>query len=749
MKQITQNYKSGQINLEEVEQPALKRGGVLVKTHFSVISAGTEGMKVREGKMSYLGKARARPDQVKKVLDTVRQQGLAATYQKVMNKLDSLTPLGYSLSGEVIAVGEGAEEFCIGQRVACAGAGYANHAEINFIPKNLVVPVPENVPMQHAAFATVGAIALQGYRQAEMQLGETACVIGLGLLGQLLVQILRAGGVHVIGVDLIEARCRLAESLGTKIALAPDHPSLISVVRRLTDGFGVDCVFLAAGGSSNAPVELAVQIARDRARIVDIGKIRLDLPWNEYYLKELDVRFSRSYGPGRYDPVYEEQGIDYPIGYVRWTERRNLASFLDLVAQGKVMLDAIVSSVRGFDEAEQVYQEMAEGKSDGLGTVFKYSGQVETRTRQTLLGHASSAARPARNGKVRLGLIGAGNYASSMLLPHLQKNNDVELAAVATATSLSAQNASRKFGFRVATTDYREILESDGIEAIIIATRHSSHARMVAEALRSGKATYVEKPLALDTDGLELVRRAIAESGNDRLMVGFNRRFSPAVKELAQRFADPRVPLMLHYRVHAGQLEQGSWYLDQAEGSRFAGEAGHFFDVLAFLANARPVAVTATSLRPAHVTPDDLENIAASVQYENGSVGNLLYLTQGDTSVPKEFIEVFGGGRTAQMDNFESNVLFENSGRKKIKLGRIDKGQEHELAAFVRAVRCGESMPISVDSLFETTLTTLAVAKSMSTGCRVEISKLLEPDEGRTNRVSTQFNDLLDQIATR
>jgi predicted dehydrogenase/threonine dehydrogenase-like Zn-dependent dehydrogenase len=721
MKQVSQNYKTGQIRLEEVEWPALKPGGVLVRSHFSLVSTGTEGMKVREGKLSYLGKARARPDQLKKVLQTVRQQGLAATYQKVMNKLDSLTPLGYSLAGEVVAVGAGAEEFQVGQRVACAGAGYANHAEINFVPKNLVVPAPQNVSPKHAAFATVGAISLHGFRQAEMQLGETACVIGLGLLGQLLVQILRAAGAHAIGIDVIEERCRLAEQLGAKAALTPEDASLDTVISRVTGGKGVDCIFITAGGSSNGPTELAVHIARDRARVVDIGKTNLDLPWNEYYLKELDVRFSRSYGPGRYDPTYEERGIDYPIGYVRWTEKRNLAAFLELVSEGKVLLDPLISSVRPFAEAEQVYQELAGSKGNVLTMVFDYGAASEPVRREPIGLKAARVVTPSV-GKLRLGVIGAGNYASSMLLPHLQKNGEVELVAVATTTSLTGQNAKRKFGFKYATTECQEILEDPDIDAVIIATRHSTHARLVAEALRNGKATYVEKPLAINTEDLEMVRNVITGYGNDRLMIGFNRRFSSTVTELAQRFWKTRVPIVAHYRVHAGQLEQNSWYLDAAQGSRFVGESGHFFDVLSYLANARPVSVMATALRPENATVDDLENIVAVVQYENGSIGNLLYLTQGATKVPKEYLEIFGGGLTGQLHNFESHVMFERDRQKRTKTMRVDKGQKSEMEAFVRGAKDGTAMPIPVESLFDTTLTTLAAMESVRTGKEVALA---------------------------
>jgi threonine dehydrogenase-like Zn-dependent dehydrogenase len=474
MRQVTQNYKSGEIRLQDVDWPALKPGGVLVRSHYSVISSGTEGMKVREGKLSYLGKARARPDQLKKVLQTLKQQGLVATYNKVMNKLDSLTPLGYSLAGEVLALGADAGEFHIGQRVACAGAGYANHAEINFVPKNLVVPVPDNLPLRHAAFATVGAITLHAFRQSGMQLGETACVIGLGLLGQLLVQILRSAGMHVVGTDLVEARCRLAKELGAKAAMTVEDAGLDALISRLTGGMGVDCVFISAGGTSNSATELAVRIARDRARIVDVGKTKLDLPWNDYYLKELDVRFSRSYGPGRYDANYEERGIDYPIGYVRWTEKRNLAAFLDLAASNLVQIEPLVSQVRAFGEAEAVYGELAEGASGVLAVVFEYENTAQPVRRDPP--HLKLQPRPAI-GKVRLGVIGAGNYASSMLLPPLRKNPEVELVAVATATGLSGQNAKRHFGFKYATTDYREVLQDPDIDPVVIATRHSSHAR--------------------------------------------------------------------------------------------------------------------------------------------------------------------------------------------------------------------------------------------------------------------------------
>ncbi len=719
MKQISQNYKTGAIRLEEVTSPAIKPGGVLVQTLYSVISAGTEGMKVREGKMNYLQKAKARPDQVKKVIQSVQQQGLMSTYQKVMNKLDSLTPLGYSLSGQVVSVSKGAEEFHCGQLVACAGAGYANHAEINFIPKNLVVPIPYNVSPEHAAFATIGAIAMQGYRQAKMQLGETACVIGLGLIGQVLVQILNAAGIRVIGVDLSEQRCRLAQECGAVLSGTVDDPSLLQHIQQMTQGAGVDCVFITAGGKSNQPVEMAVAMARDRARVVDVGITRLDLPWKDYYEKELEVIFSRSYGPGRYDPNYEELGIDYPIGYVRWTERRNMLSFIDLLASKKIDLTPIVSAIFPFEEAEKVYLDMADGKQEGLGILFKYPDQpIESCTRLVL----KTDPMPAKaKDDLRIGVIGAGNYATSMLLPHLNDIKKVQLVEVATATSLSAKNAARKFDFTRLSSDYKAMLKADDIDAVLIATRHKAHSAMTVEALTSGKSVFVEKPLAIDFDGLEMVKNAISESGNDRLQVGFNRRFSPAMTSVKKLLGSHNTPMVMTYRVHAGPMEKSSWYLDPEQGSRFLGEAGHFLDVFAYLTESRPVAVSAKSLRPEKPTRDDLENLAVVVQYANGSIGNLLYLTQGGIKVPKEFLEVFAAGRTVQMHNFEYNMVFEGNSSKKIKLGGLDKGQKSEMQAFVSALQTGRAMPFSIQELLDTTMLTLCAWEAASSGLTIQI----------------------------
>lgn len=726
MKQIAQNYKTGELALVEVPAPRCAPGGLLVRTEYSLISAGTELMKVGEAKLSMLGKVRARPDQVRQVLDTVAQQGPQAAYKKVMNRLDSYTPLGYSLCGVVLEVGEGVTDYTAGQRVACAGNQYALHAEVNWVPVNLCAPVPDGVDPRHAAFTTVGAIAMQGLRQGGLGLGEVAVVIGLGLVGQLLVQLLGAAGVQVVGVDISDARCRLAETQGAVRAVSPDASGeLVAALAALTNGAGADAVFLAAGGNTNQPVELAAELARDRGRVVDIGKCSLDLPWNAYYEKELDVRFSRSYGPGRYDTLYEEGGIDYPIGYVRWTEGRNLACFLVLVARGRVQLEPLVSAVAPFSDAVATYERMNSGELKGIGFLFEYPAEVALArsVAREPVGEIASRPRPvlARAGDrpLRLGFIGAGNYASTMLLPHLAKRDGVELAAVATATPLSGVSAQHKFGFERATTDHRDVLDDPAIDAVFVVTRHSSHARFVVEALRAGKAVFVEKPLALSEQQLTEILDAIRDTGNDRLQVGFNRRFAPLLVELRRRFGRRTQPAMARYLVNAGRLAATSWYRQAgAEGSRFVGEGGHFIDTLAWWLEADPVTVTAER---AGASADDVQ---VTLSFADGSTGTVSYATQGSAKFPKETFDVLADGKGARLDNFRRADLWTRTRHRRQLALNPDKGQAAQVTAFVEAVRAGTPMPVPLRTLVSVTLATLAVEESLASGERVKLSAL-------------------------
>lgn len=724
MKQVAQNYRSGELVVLDVPAPACKPGGVLVRSLYSLISTGTEMMKVTEARLSLIGKARARPDQVKKVLDSVAQQGPVATYKKAINTLDSYTPLGYSLCGVVVEVGRGAEEFAVGDLVAAAGNEFALHAELNWVPTNLCVRVPEGVAPEHAAFATVGAIAMQGVRRGESQLGEMACVIGLGLIGQLVVRLLVASGVRVVGIDTVPERCRLAETAGAMACAGPDAEGTAyveQVIQAATGGLGADHVYLAAGGDSNGPVELAARLARDRARVVDIGKTKLDLPWNAYYEKELDVRFSRSYGPGRYDDRYELDGIDYPAGYVRWTERRNLQCFLDLLADGSLEVASLVSGTRPIADAATVYGELRDGTLKGIGFLFEYpqpAGEaphngyaVGAPLARTM--PAPSAARPAPSGvgTVRVGFIGAGSYASSMLLPHLAKHPSVALATVATTRSLSAVNAQRKFGFAAMTTEADSVLEDPGIDAVFVVTRHHSHAEFVCRALEHGKAVFVEKPLALTHEQVDRVLETVARTGNDRVMVGFNRRFAPLFTDLRRRFGTTGSPVSARYLVNAGRLDASSWYLnEELEGSRFLGEGGHFVDTLSAWIGHPPVEVTA------YQTSNGAD-LHVVLRHADGSLATITYATDGDSRFPKETLDVSGGGSNARLDNFTRATVWSRSGKdvKRSYAGQ-DKGQRAEVAAFVEAVRGGSPMPITLDSLTATTRATIAVAESLTSG---------------------------------
>jgi predicted dehydrogenase/threonine dehydrogenase-like Zn-dependent dehydrogenase len=723
MKHLAQNYRSGELTVIDAPPPTCAPGGVLVRSLYSLISTGTEMMKVGESKMSLVGKARARPDQVKKVLETVQQQGPVTAYKKVMSRLDSYSPLGYSLAGVVLEVGRGAEEFSVGQLVACAGNEHALHAEINWVPTNLCVAVPDGVSPQLAAFATVGSIALQGVRQANAQIGDTACVIGLGLVGQLVVQLLVASGVRVVGLDPDEGRCQLAEKAGALLCTPPTDEGVAGVeqaLARASGGLGADRIFLVSGGSSNQPVELAARLARDRATVVDIGKCSLDLPWNDYYEKELELRFSRSYGPGRYDPRYEIDGIDYPAGYVRWTERRNLHCFVNALAMKEIDPQPLISGIYRLAEAPNVYEQLNSGSLQGVGFLFEYDAPAEgdtlaVQSTPVRTDARASSRRPVESrdhtGALRVGFIGAGNYASSMLLPHLAKHPDVELVRVATRRSLSAVNAQRKFGFATSGTDADAVIEDPSLDAVFIVTRHSSHAELTCRALEAGKAVFVEKPLALSAEELDRVLTTVDVTGNDKLLVGFNRRYAPLLVEMRTRFGAPSEPTNARYLVNAGRLASDSWYRDsEAEGSRFVGEGGHFVDTLSWWIGSDPVEVVTMAAAGA----DELQ---MSLRYGDGSLATITYLTNAHRRFPKETFEASSGGRTARLDNFKRTTVWSGSrARVRRPLSPPDKGQSAQIREFVDAVRSGGPMPISLESLATTTRATLAAATA-GTGC--------------------------------
>ncbi|RPI29636.1 MAG: oxidoreductase [Acidobacteria bacterium] len=713
MRQLAQNYKDGTLSLLDAPVPRAARGGIVVRNAFSLISSGTETMKVREGGMSLIGKAKARPEQVQQVMQSVRQLGLRATYQKVMSRLDKLTPLGYSSSGYVCEVGEGIAGVEVGDKVACAGAEYANHAEYIFVPRNLFVRVPDAVRLEDAAFATVGAIAVQGVRQSDARLGETVAIIGLGLLGQLLNQLLVSAGCLVVGTDLSEERCRLACESGAAGAAA-NQAAFLAAIDKVSRGRGADCVLLAAGGLPAASFALAANIARDRGRVVNIGMNRLEMPWKAYYEKELEIRYSRSYGPGRYDRRYEEQGQDYPIGYVRWTENRNMEAFLDLLATGRINVRSLITGTYAFSEAENVYREMVETPGRHLAVLFQYPESAAGRAEKTLTVNTNGNGIQPASG-LKLGCIGAGNYARSMLLPVLQKEPGLSLGTVVTRTPLSALDSARRFGFAKAGTDPEEVLNDPSTTAVLIATRHDSHAAYVIQALNAGKHVFVEKPLAIRREEISQVAKSLHKSGKG-LQVGFNRRFAPMIVALRQQFGGTNDPIIVNYRVHAGKPAGSSWFFEQDQGGRFIGEAGHFIDVMTYLANSLPERVFARKTRQA----GDSDEIAAVITFENGSIGTLTFVCGGDLRTPKEHIEVFGSGITGVVNNFQTGTVLRNGKTLALK-GKNDKGQAGELAAFMRMLRQGGAPPVPYDQVFAVTEATIAIVESADHGSEITL----------------------------
>lgn len=767
MKQVFQSQHGGKVRVDDVPIPALRPGGVLVATALSLVSTGTERAKVELAQKSLLGKARARPQQFQQVLSSLREQGLADTCRKVTNRLQSLQPLGYSCAGSVLAVGMGAEEFKVGDWVTCSGAGFANHAEVVFVPRNLCVRIPRFRPaptemscpgdtflapeqrLDEAAFVTPGAIALHGVRQADPRLDEAVAVVGLGLIGLLTVQILKCAGVRVFGTDPNPERCQLACSLGCDVADG-DVRRLAQAVQNLTEGRGVDAAILTAATPSHEPILLASRLCRDRGRVVVVGDVGMDVPRRTFYEKELELRLCRSYGPGRYDPQYEEKGHDYPLGYVRWTEKRNLETFLHLLAEGKVQVKPLITHRFPVERAAKAYEMITQGSEPHLGVLLEYSGAGDEARDQGL---SAILARPPRvllgkrskaGSGVALGLIGAGNFAQDVIIPALRSLPDVQLRAVATASGLTARSAAERFGFQYCTSDPKEILLDPQVDAVVIATRHDRHAALVAEALRSGKPVYVEKPLALNLDQLKDVARAYREcedanpSSPPLLLVGFNRRFSPAARSLKEFFQGVTAPLSLHYRVNAGYLPPEHWLHDrEVGGGRFLGEGCHFVDLLLYLAGSEVVEVQGRELSgPGQFRQ---ENVVAQLQFANGSLALLQYLANGDKRVGKERLEILGGGAIAIVDDYRRTTL-SRAGRAQRWprwRGRQDKGHRAEISAFLRAVTAGGPPPIPFAALMLSTLVTFRILESVQSGEPVSVCGY---DAEVSNLVAAEFS---------
>jgi predicted dehydrogenase/threonine dehydrogenase-like Zn-dependent dehydrogenase len=698
--------KSGLVSTYEIPAPELRPGGLLVRTHYSAISAGTERATLELSSKSLFAKAKARPDLVKQVFEYARQNGVKAALQKVHAKLDTLTTLGYSCAGEVLSVGDGSGEFRPGDRVACAGGTYANHAEINFVPFNLAVPIPSTVSTASASLTTIGAIAMQGFRQADPRIGETVAVIGAGLVGVLTIQIVRAAGCRAVAIDLSPERVQRALELGAHMALQANDPALSSKINEFSR-YGVDAAILTAATDSAEPTELAAKILRDRGRIVVVGAVGLGVSRSNMYAKELSLCLSRSYGPGRYDPRYEEGGADYPIGYVRWTERRNMEAFLDLLATGQIDVNPLLKHRYSIQRGAEAYADLKNGV---YTAILEYPNSTATPQPTAV---PRSEARPSIRDSVRVGCIGAGSFASSVIFPILREIKEVRMQAVATASGAGAASAQRAFKFE-RMEQPSQLLSDSNVHTVFVLTRHESHAAHTVQALGAGKYVFVEKPLAIDQAQLVRVQEAysvqLRAGNNPFVMAGFNRRFAPFTERIRQFFAGRREPMLIHVRVNAGALPHDHWI--HAEGGRIIGEFCHFVDWARSVVGCKIQSVTATSLPNGATYKSD--NVAVILRFADGSIANLLYLANGDRSVPKEFFEVFCQGSVARLDDFRTLELARNGKTQHFK-GLQDKGHRRELQLTIEAIRSGSSSPIPFDELVEITETTFRVQQAVAT----------------------------------
>lgn len=723
MKQLLQDMNSHALEVRDVPPPRCLPGGVLVKNVASLISSGTERTAIRLGGKTLLGKAIERPDLVKQVLRRIMSTGVAEVAATVRARLDVDIALGYSSAGVVVEVGEEIDEFAPGQRVACAGMGHASHAEVDSVPGNLCVGIPSGVDFVSASSVAVGAIALQGIRLAEAKIGERVAVIGLGLVGLLSVQILKAAGCRVLGIDPDPERVSRALELGADFACA-NREWKENPWNRVHDRLeGVDAVIITAGTRSNEPVELAGRVARDRAVVVIVGDVRVDVPREFYYKKELQVRYSRSYGPGRYDSRYEEGGLDYPPGYVRWTEKSNMESYLQLVAQGKVDVARLITHRFDISKATRAYKLLSgETKGKYIAMVLTYPGTDSTCIPKRVAVR-ERAASPRTVGSLqtstRVGWIGAGSFSRSKLLPALRKIKNANLVGLANATGVSARKVAERFGFDYCTTEANQLLDDPSINTIFIATRHHLHGSLVKSALERGKNVFVEKPLCVNEEELDCIVKAYA-AGNSVLTVGFNRRFSPFARECRKLFEGRTEPLSIAYRVNAGRLPGTHWIYDPLQGhGRVIGEICHFVDMIQFLASSDPVEVQAWPMGIHDGRAED--NLQIRVVLSDGSTGNILYLSSGDLSVPKERVEVFGQGRTVVCDDYKKIRFYRDSRSRSKTFFCQNKGHHEELQIFIHSVTCDTAPPIPFESLLLTTRTTFCIRESLRTGCAVKI----------------------------
>jgi len=719
MKQVLQNMRRGKTSVEEVPIPTPRPGTALIRTCASLVSAGTERSVIEFAEKSLLGKAHSRPDLMRQVLDKARREGLLGTVEAAFNRLDEPLALGYSSAGVIAALGADMTGFQVGQRVACAGGNYAVHAEYALVPRNLLAQLPDEVDFESASFTTLAAIALHGFRLSQPQVGENVVVIGLGLLGLLTVQIALAAGCRVLGVDINPARVDLAKKFG---ALAVLNQQAEEATLAFTGGHGADAVLICAGDPSSDTVTLAGVLCRDKGLVVAVGLVGQDLPRPIYYQKELSFVTSRSYGPGRYDPAYEEGGINYPYGYIRWTEGRNLGASVDLIATGKLDVGALVTHRFTIEQAVEAY-DLITGKRDEpfLGVLLTYPHQKDKQVASSRI--VLNPIRTTAQAGVKLGVLGAGLFANAVLLPAIKKQKKIQLIGIASPGGLHARHSGSKFGFSYATSNEAELIHDVGINTLAILTRHDSHAALTIKALKAGKHVFVEKPLAVDAAQLDEIEALLLKSGGDQplLMTGFNRRFAPLAQKLNDYLSGRHDPLVAHYRVNAGGLPLTHWLHDPVQGGgRIIGEGCHFIDLLTFLVGEPPCTVRTHGLPDGGRYREDV--LSMTFTFPDGSLGVVDYLANGDKAFAKERLEVFSGGCVAVLDDYRSLEMVQNGHRKVLKSAlRQDKGHFNEWQAFIAAIQAGGPPPIPYAHLLGVTRASFAAIRSLRENREIDI----------------------------
>ncbi len=726
MKQLLQDMKTGKTQVVDIPVPQVGEKAALVRTAASLVSAGTERMLVEFAKQGLIGKAQSRPDLVQQVLNKAKREGLLSTLDAARNKLDQPLTLGYSSAGTIVETGSNLSGFRAGDRVACGGGGYAVHAEFANIPQNLLVRIPDAVDFEQAAFATIGAVAMQGFRLADVQVGANVAVIGLGLLGLLATGIASAAGCRVLGIDLDPERVVLAEKLGAVNAVTRDQA--VEAAAALSSGKGVDAVLICADTKSNDPVELAGEIARDKAKIVAVGAVGLQVPRKPYYEKELDLVVSRSYGPGRYDTDFEEKGQDYPIGYVRWTETRNMEAFLNLLAQDKLDVAPLITHRIPIEEGERAY-ELITGDEPYLGVLLTYEEQPLPSDNR-IPNKLAPTVRVKPGDILALGVLGAGNYALSTFLPVIKKSGLVAPVGIISASGVSAHHAAQRFGFGFASSDPTAVIEDPAINLIAILTRHNLHTQQILSAFKAGKHVYCEKPLAINPQQLAEISDVLQNEAHPLLMLGFNRRFAPLAEHL-KAFVDQRQePLFAHYRINANQLPPEHWLIDpEIGGGRIVGEGCHFIDFLTFLIGENPIEVSAQGLPDNGKYSED--NVVLRFSYPDGSLGVISYLANGDRAFLKEYLEVFTGGRVAVLHDWRKLEMI-SKGRRTVKrhLLQQDKGHFNAWRAFLQAVQSKNAPPIPYEQALGVTQASFAAVDALRSGKKttIELPKTIKAE---------------------